>query len=198
MNHRIVRSLVAISASLLLVFALAGCSDGGDSVDVAVSEGGDGNPAAMSSGGTQYESGEVQVTIFPDADKADYDITLNYFIDGWMYPEGAPGGTVSPSEGMKLVVMNLSVDVHGELVAIVKNDFNLQVGGEKYLPIDFYGGHDRVEFPSFEMLQDGASETYDMVFEVPADADLSGATYNYAEFAAEEDSTMEFSLGQYM
>lgn len=185
---------LTLSTLLILALSLSGCG-GSDQSDVNTTEVTATEETTIQAPVT-LTSGEFLTTHFAeDSGRDDYEVTLNYTVDGWRYPAGALGGNVSPAPGMKLVVTNVSISELGEgLANIAMNDFSLSIGGENFKPTWFLAGHDRSEFPMLLTVSGGDSVTHDLVFEVPEAADLTGATLNYADVISKEESSMNFKI----
>lgn len=184
-------------ALAITAIVAAGCGST-DDVDIATEEAvtEESTTSAPATPATTLTVGTSQTTRFEeDSGRDDFEITLNNVVDGWTYPDGALGGSVSPSAGMKLVVANVTVTEKGTAFAnVAMNDFTLMVGGQSYKPTWFLAGHGRSEFPSLLDLDAGEIVTHDLVFEVPTNASLVSATLDYADLIAQEESSMSFEI----
>lgn len=190
--------LMVVSGVAVMALGLSGCSGSSDddSMEEEVSAPDTVVEETTAPEPMTYTLGEFFTTQFEaDSGRDNYEMVLNSVVDGWRYPAGALGGSVSPSEGMKLVVANVSVSELGEgLANVALNDFTLVAGGENYKYTWFLAGHGLSEFPNLLTVNGGETATHDIVFEVPADTDLTGATLNYADVVAQEESAMSFTI----
>ena len=190
--------MLMVSGLAVMALGLSGCGGATDETDVNVDDSVavDSSVSAEVMAPVTYTSGKSATTQFAeDSGRDDYEMVLNSVVDGWRYPDGALGGSVSPSAGMKLVVANVSVSEMGEAFAnVTMNDFSLTVNGQSYKPTWFLAGHGRSEFPSMLTVNAGETVTHDLVFEVSADTDLTDATLDYADVIAKEESAMSFTV----
>lgn len=185
MNSRI----LLLGCVLALAAALTGCTTEPETTPVTP-------PTETAQAAVTITLDESHTTAFgEDSGKAEYEVTLKKVIDGYRYPEGAPGGTVSPAARMKLVVANVMVSNLGDHAAnLAMNDFSLITEGYRSSPTWLLAGHDLSEFPSLLTLEAGESATHDLVFEVGVGVSLANASLDYREIVFPEGSTMSFRL----
>lgn len=186
------KKLLTLMAGFVLVFGLTACGESAEVEDDTM----DYEEIAV------VDAMEYQVNMFFqsdfDADYAGFDMMVNYVIDGWMYPEGAPGAAgVTP--GMKLVVVNMTVmnpdsDVDA---GPGMNDFSLMIDGEDVKPVWFLAGSEREQFPTSMSVAPGEEKTADLLFEVPVDTDLSMAEFSFVSTLS-TDGGMQFGFNEYL
>jgi len=169
------KKLLALISSSILVLSLAGCfGGGGDDMDYeeeAMDEAVEGVVEVERAKSVTYNPVISYATAFEDG-YANYTVTLDTVIDHWYYPEESPAATISPSEGMKNILVGVTVAAASENEAnamVLMNDFSLHLGEESYSPVWFLAQSGREDFPSSLDVAAGESVAKDLLFEVPED-----------------------------
>ena len=155
--------------------------------------------AAGPAGSTNLDH-EVAVT-FPDREegKAPYSVTLNYLVDGWEYPAESSAAAWSPGKEKELLNLNITVKNTGaDQITVEGREFSLWLGDTNYA--SWYA--DAASVPSAftdpATVAPGDSYTANLLYELPADADLSALEFDVYRSNVGRGEETEVKLGDVM
>lgn len=171
------KKLLSLVSVFVLALGLIGCGGGGASAD----------------GSTKLKY-EAEVSF---DDKPGYTVMVNNYVDGWTYPAESSAASWSPSEGKKLLKLNVTVKADEE-VTVGGRDFSVWYGDTNYANWYADAASVPMEFPEGTVVAAGGEFTGDVLYEVPADADVSMFEFDVYRSNLGRGEEMEVTLGDMM